>query len=59
MFTREEAHAMLSRVGIRGDRAEKVLAGLTFPVSVTDINKHLACWGLDRDSLINLLGGSP
>jgi hypothetical protein len=59
MITREEAHAVLLRVGVRADRVEEALAGLEFPASKTDINRHLMCWGLDRDSLINRLGGSP
>jgi hypothetical protein len=58
-MTREQALAVLSRVGMRGERAEKVLAGLEFPVSKSDIYRHLIPHGLHREALISALGGSP
>jgi hypothetical protein len=58
-LTREETLAVLSRVGVRGDRADEVLAGLEFPASKSDINTHLVSYGLNRDALLNQLGGSP
>lgn len=59
MMTRKNALAVLSRVGVRGDRAEEVLAGLEFPVSINDINTRCRSFGLSREALLNALGDSP
>jgi hypothetical protein len=59
ILTREEVLAVLSRVGVRGDRADQVLAGLEFPVSMSDLSVHMRPYGLAREGLINELGGSP
>jgi hypothetical protein len=59
ILTREEVLAVLSRVGVRGGRADQVLAGLEFPVNKDDLDAHMMTYGLNRDALINDLGGSP
>lgn len=59
VLSREEVVRILSRLGIRDSRADEVLAGLTFPANKTEINRHLAPQGLDREALLDALGGSP
>jgi hypothetical protein len=59
MMTRDELLAVLSRVGVRRERADEVLRGLQFPVSKRAIDNHLLAYGLTEEALINALGGSP
>jgi hypothetical protein len=59
MRSREQAHEVLSRVGIRDARAEELLSGIEFPASLSEIYAHLGKHGLSQDSLTDLMGGSP
>ena len=59
VLSHEEVVHILSRLGIRGTRAYEVLDGLKFPATKTEINRHLAPQGLDREALLDALGGSP
>lgn len=58
-MSRAETLSMLSRVGIRGARADEMLTGLEFPVNKTAFYKHLEPYGVSRDTLIDDMGGSP
>jgi hypothetical protein len=59
VLTRDEVVHILSRLDIRGNRVDEVLDGLKFPANKTAINRHLAPQGLDREALLDALGGSP
>lgn len=59
MLTREEVLKVLSRVGIRGRRADEMLARLQFPVHKGDLYAHMMPQGVNLEFLINEMGGSP
>lgn len=59
MRSREQALEVLSLVGIRGTRADEMLSGTEFPATLSEIYEHLAKYGISRDRLTDLMGGSP
>lgn len=59
IFSREQAIAILNRIGIREGEADRLLKGLTFPITLTELQEHLAQYGITHDSLMSDFGGSP
>lgn len=59
MRTREQALQVLSRVGIRDAEADRLLSGIEFPATLSQILAHLGEHGITLDSLTDTMGGSP
>jgi hypothetical protein len=59
MLTREEVLKVFSRVGIRGRRADQMIARLQFPVRKSDLYAHMMPQGVNLEFLISEMGGSP
>ena len=59
MRSREQTLEVLSLVRIRGARADEMLSGIEFPASLSEIYAHLGKYGISRDRLTDLMGGSP
>jgi hypothetical protein len=49
----------MSRVGVRGARADELLSGIEFPATLSEIYGHLGEHGISLDSLTDEMGGSP
>jgi hypothetical protein len=56
--TREHIVALLRRAGL-GAQAEDITADLPDPVDIDQATAHLASYGINKDQLMSLLGGSP
>jgi hypothetical protein len=54
--SREHVKQVMARVGIPDDQCEVLLDKLTYPADIDDV---MRTFGLNRDQLVNRMGGSP
>ena len=58
-WSREHVFEVLARLGFRGPDADRLVEGLTFPVTFAELQGHMAKFGITENWLISEMGGSP
>jgi hypothetical protein len=56
---KEEILAVVRRAGVPGETVDALEAALPDPVSVTDAANIVGRYGINFDSIISAMGGSP
>jgi hypothetical protein len=58
-LSKEEATSVLHRVGFSKEKIANILSELDDPIDVDRDAAVLEKYGISRDTLVNLMGGSP